>query len=105
MRFSVVELYVAGSRRSRDEVKQAAPTLGELLISDWGSDNALCRALRVAHLKTRSVSVATDALMPLFDPAVIRMTSTGFVLRGFQLKPESGCLREETQEWWVRPSL
>lgn len=103
MLFSVVETHHQGIRRSREEIRAAEPILGQLEISDWLSGNASGRALRVAYLKHPAISYHQQLLHPLFDPAIVRMTSSGFLLVGMQIHTNAQIQAIEMQQgWWVR---
>lgn len=104
MRFCLVELFSYGIRRPREDVCRQPPLAGELTVTDWPAGNAAGRALRVAQLREHyGGATLRDIVVPLFDPLLVRMTRTGFVLRGFQYHASDGVVREWMQEWWIRP--
>lgn len=82
MLFSVVETHIAGVRLSREAASAASPVVGLLTISDWREGNASFPSL----------------LPPLFDPAIVRMTASGFLLPGSQIT-DNACV---VQGCWVR---
>ena len=103
MLLSVVETHRQGVRLSRDEIRTAEPVVGQLVINDWREGCSVGRALRVAYLKHPTISYHPHLLHPLFEPVIVRMTSTGFLLTGMQI-----CVVGQTepvevaQGWWVR---
>lgn len=101
MLFHVTETYRHGVRLSRAEVLAAQPLLGKLEICDWRENNAENRALRVAYLHHATISYYPSLLKPLFDPEIVRMTSAGFLLLGWQIHATSDQTTHYKQGWWV----
>lgn len=85
MLFSVIQTHRQGTRLSREEIRAAAPIIGQLDINDWLQGSSAGRALRVARLKHPTISYYPELLSPLFDPCIVRMTSQGFLLLGTQI--------------------
>ncbi len=102
MLFSVVQTHRNGIRLSREDVRAAAPVLGNLVLSDWLQGNAANRAIRVAKLKHPSIAYHPDLLQPIFDPVLVRMTKVGFLLVGTEYRLEDGACVESVQGWWAR---
>lgn len=106
MRYAVIQLCEQGRRLSREEIAAALPVIGDLEVSDWRQGNAAKRILRKAELFDRMPQCNRGLLRPLFDPAIIRMTTAWMVLRGWQIDCDPGpslTPREYAQEWLVRP--
>lgn len=107
MKFAIVRLFHEGQRIAREQARAAAPIVGDLTIGDLVAENSSGRPLRRATL-TESYGtnrIRRDLISPLFDVAILRMTDSGFVLRGFEISsPRAGETREARQEWWARPA-
>ena len=89
----------------RDAVCGQAAHTGELSVTDWREGNAAGRALRVAQFREHcGGATLRDLVVPLFEPQILRMTRTGFVLRGFQYHANGDSVQEWMQEWWLRPT-
>jgi hypothetical protein len=102
MIFHVTETHRQGVKLTRAEVLAATPTPGQLVIEDWREGNAENRALRVAYLKHPTNSYHPNQLHPLFDPVLVRMTPTGFLLIGWQVHATvDGGRWEYKQGWWI----
>lgn len=105
MLFSVIQTHrVGGAKIPREELLNVAPKVGELVIQDWREGNAENRALRVAYLKEDLENKKPQLLLPLFEPVVVRMTTKGFLLKGYQIdsKGSGEELVQYVQGWWVR---
>lgn len=103
MLYAVVQTHNQGIRLSRETIRTTEPIVGQLEITDWLEGNAERRALRVARLKHPTISYYPELLTPLFDPAIVRMTSQGFLLLGFQIHADEQFRPiEMRQGWWVR---
>lgn len=100
----VLTTAIDGRRLSRDEQSQRSPVVGNLVIRDWTGSNGFKRAVRIAELKS-VVSWTPDALKPLFDPSVVKMTDSGFLIVGTELDCRGGEMFETLQGWWCRPSI
>lgn len=105
MIFSVVETHRNGVRLTRQEVQEAIACVGTLVVEDWREGNYARRALRVARLMTDKLNQRPQLLLPLFDPVLVRMTDSGFLLLGYQIESGPGReVAEHVQGWWVRQS-
>lgn len=101
----VNETHREGVKLSRDEIFATPPTLGQLTVEDWREGNAENRVLRVAHLKHPTIEYHRSPLNPLFEPVIVRMTSKGFLLVGWQINTTlDGDRREYKQGWSVVPA-
>lgn len=106
---SVVELYLHGKRRERSEAVIAYATSGDLIVTRWRGEIEGKAGVRVATLSGQNVvGNRVLSLLPLFEPQLLSMTRTGFVLRGWQVVEKDDRRdtprHEEIQEWWVRPT-
>lgn len=101
MLFSIVETHRKGIKLTREEIRAVVPVFGRLTISDWREGNASRRALRVARVHHAKLSFNPELLLPLFDPVLVRMTESGFLLAGFQLESVAERMAEHVQGWWV----
>jgi len=102
MLLSVVQTRHNGARLTREEIAASAPVVGRLTISDWREGNSAGRALRVARFNHPTISYSPELLLPLFDPAVVRMTDAGFLLVGYEIDSAGDRVAEHVQGWWVR---
>lgn len=106
---AVSELFHQGCRLKRDQVLAMERVVGHLFVlpaepehSDQG------RILMLAHLVwIEGQAKSIHAIPSLANPKLIRMTRSGFLLRGEQLTSSDGLnrTREVAQEWWVTPVL
>ncbi len=101
MLYAVVQTHRKGVRLSRQEILAAEPLIGNLLLSDWLQGSAENRAIRVATLKHPTLSYFQSLMQPLFDPVLVRMTNTGFLLVGNESRLENGEVVQSVQGWWV----
>lgn len=105
MHVRVVELMVAGVRRSREECLADPGTVGTLSIGDIPIGTAERRPLHAAQLWERwGTSAKRGLLPPLFDAQVLRITPRGLLLRGFQVDTSNWpTTAQHAQEWWAVP--
>jgi hypothetical protein len=102
MLLSVVQTRRNGARLTREEIEARAPVVGRLTIYDWREGNSAGRALRVARLNHPTISYSPELLLPLLDPALVRMTDAGFLLVGYEIESAGDRVAEHLQGWWVR---
>ncbi|WP_345793298.1 hypothetical protein AAG895_17760 [Thauera sp. JM12B12] len=105
MHVRVVELMVAGVRRTREECLADPGTIGTLSIGDIPLGTAEKRPLHAAQLWERwGTSAKRGLLPPLFDVLVLRITPRRLLLRGFQVSTKNGrAATQYAQEWWAVP--
>jgi hypothetical protein len=104
MRCSVVQTRRLGRRLTAQEIRDAQPVIGELLVMDWLTGNASRRALRVARLLHGELDRHSDLLHPLFDPALVRMTAECMVLAGIEVNSDATHAPvDHAQGWLIRP--
>ena len=102
MHFSAVQTRRNGARFTREEIEVSTPVVGRLTICDWREGNSACRALRVARLNHPTISYSPELLLPLLEPALVRMTDAGFLLVGYEIESAGDRVAEHVQGWWVR---
>lgn len=100
MLVDVVTLRAKGVRLRKGELP--APVRGHLVIEDdAGTSSSFKRPIRVAHLY-QAIGVQQtrqDAMLPLFDAAVIRIEGEVITLTGIELASEDGRVAEHGQVW------
>jgi len=85
MLFSVVPTHSNGVRLTRDQIRSAEPTTGRLTVAEWHNPETLGRSVRIARLAQHTGYASPDVIPPLFDPSMVRMTASGFLLIGYAL--------------------
>lgn len=87
------------------EIEAAVPIVGDLVIRDVPAEgNSWRRNVRCAELVDESSPQARRTLLPpLFDPALVRATSSSMLLIGCELEVVEGVVHEHVQGWLLRP--
>lgn len=94
MKARVVSLYEMGRRRSREACLADPGSTGELIIRE-------IRSARHADLFEKwGLASQRPLVRPLFDVAVLRITSRGMLLRGYEIRSENTICTFLVQEWW-----
>jgi hypothetical protein len=101
MQFRVVQLYALGVRRPRDELRADPGITGTVLVRDWADGCSEMRPVKIADVVRYAGLSSERPLLPrLFDVVLLRSTSKGVLLRGFEMVSEDGKLVQVIQEWW-----
>ena len=104
MLFAVVQTHVLGKRRTKVEMQECEPAIGNLYLFDWHAGNSSNRNLRVAELKSsQGWSMEIDVLPKLFDAKVVKVTSSGMHLVGFEISSSVEVTADYLQGWWAKP--
>jgi hypothetical protein len=97
MQVSVVRLRMEGVRLRKAELGE--PLLGDLQVTDAG-ETSFRRPVLKAELWLPTFSVTPRPIgQPLFEPRLLRMSGTGFVLVGVELKVQEQRVVEFAQVW------
>lgn len=75
--------------------------IGELSI-DTHMESSAGRPIAVANLKDHESRIWRDAILPLLDVRVVKMTPKGMHLVGYQIEAEGGQATEYVQGWWAK---
>ena len=106
MLFEVLAIYRNGVRMTAEEIEASPRTLGNLQIRDWGdATNAFKRNIRFAEVISHKVGTGfpPHGLMGrLFDPVIVRMGDSQFLLEGIELAGEPEARVEYKQAWLAR---
>lgn len=104
MQVRVVQLLALGVRRPREECRADPGLQGTLTVNDFASENAEKRPLRMASLwEEYGITGKRQIVAPLFDVDLLRITTKGMLLRGFQIKSDGRQHVQFAQEWWCEP--
>lgn len=101
MLFVVVHTHAKGKRRTKVEMAGAEQFMGELSI-DTLMESSAGRPIPVASLKDPDSRIRRDAIIPLLDVRVVKLTSKGMHLVGYQIEAEGGQATEYVQGWWAK---
>jgi hypothetical protein len=94
-----------GARRPSEECRADPGLKGTLTVSDIATGNAERRPLRMASLsEPHGVNLKRQLVAPLFDVELLRITSKGMLLRGFQIDASGKAPVQHAQEWWCEPT-
>lgn len=101
MKVRVVQLMSNGCRRPREECRTDRGLNGILAVTDFATGNPENRPLRMASLsEPYGLGVKRELVAPLFDVELLRITSKGLLLRGFQISTSGNVSAQYAQEWW-----
>lgn len=106
MKFVLKFLYCNGVALPMEELVNAPPYVGNLIIKERWQGDGSARYIREARLPDLTVSQAPhDLVPPLFDPQLVKMQDDRMVLNGFQIHAdmEAGSIMHFVQVWMLSP--
>ena len=104
MQFAVTPLYDhRGRRRSKESIATEGHRVGRLIIEKVDPYAFEGHPRRRATLVTIHAAHAKPYFGDLYDPEIISMTATNFVLRGFSMRDIGYGTEVALQAWLCRP--
>lgn len=104
MKVRVIELYVVGERRPRAQLQAIQGETGELELDAWDNQTPDRRLQLRARLTVAAGNTRRDALPPIYDVAVLRITRKGMLLQGVQRITYARTVVGFVQQWWCEPA-
>lgn len=101
MLFAVVHTHVKGKRRTKVEMAGAEQFMRELSI-DALMESSAGRPIPVANLEDPDIRIRRDTIIPLLDVRVVKLTSKGMHLVGYQIEAEGGQVCELVRAYQLR---
>lgn len=98
-------LYQDGVQIDKDKLAEAPAYTGNLVVEDWVDGSAFKRPVRYARLLTSDHLIPADIIPPLFEPDIIKMTTTQMTLQGHQIGTRDGVATHYIQAWVVRMTV
>lgn len=103
MKVRVIELYVVGERRPRAQLEAVPGETGELELDAWDNQTPDRRLQLRARLTVAAGTTRRDALPPIYDVVVLRITRKGMLLQGVQKVTYARTVVGFLQQWWCEP--
>jgi hypothetical protein len=95
-------LYHDGVQIEKDKLAESPSFTGNLVVEDWVDGSAFKRPVRYARLLSSDHLIPADISPPLFEPDIIKMTTTQMTLQGHQIGTRDGVSVHYVQAWVVR---
>jgi hypothetical protein len=95
-------LYQDGVQIDKDKLAESPSFTGNLVVEDWIEGSAFKRPVRYARLLTSDHLIPSDIIPPLFEPDILKMTTTQMTLQGHQISTQDGVATHCLQAWVVR---
>lgn len=95
-------LYRDGVLIDKDKLAEEPAHTGNLVVEDWIEGGVFKRPVRQARLLTETHMIPADIIPPLFEPDIIKMTTSQLTLQGHQISTRDGVTTHYIQAWVVR---
>lgn len=109
MKVRAIRLYAAGTRRHANELRAAVGEIGELDMDAWETQRPDRRLQLRARLTVPAGNTRKDALPPIYDVVLLKVTRRGMLLRGIENVPhgivDGRTIAGYVQEWWCEPVM